>query len=108
MDLRPSFRPSELERSLATSRRSPVLDREAADAFELRGVVRHQRELEGAGMRCDEQVVGADQGASFLQIGADLGVVESGVVGEVQRLDVGEERRQRGGVLRARGETSTP
>ena len=52
-------------------------------------------------MCCNQQVVGADQDAPLLQISSDLGVVECGGVREIQRFDVGEEGRERGGVLGA-------
>ncbi len=52
-------------------------------------------------MRGNEQVVGANQGTSLLQVGSNLGVVARGVIRQVQHRDVGQQRRERRGILRA-------
>lgn len=59
-------------------------------------------------MRSDEQIIGADKRASPLQVGADLGVVERRAIGEVHRLNIGEKRRERGGILGAPGRDLDP
>src|SRR6185503_2253210 len=88
--------------SLLAARGSrPVLDGEAADALEFRGVVRDEPQVERAGVCGNQQVVGADERATLLQVSSDLGVAKCGVIREVQRLDVGEEGRERCGVLGA-------
>jgi hypothetical protein len=79
----------------------PILDGEPADALEFRSVVRDEPQVERAGVCGNQQVVGADEGAPLLQVSSDLGVMECGVIGEVQRLDVREKGSERLGVLGA-------
>ena len=79
----------------------PILDGEPADALEFRSVVCDEPQVERAGVCCNQQVVGADEGAPLLQVSSDLGVMECGVIGEVQRLDVREKGSERRGVLGA-------
>jgi hypothetical protein len=45
---------------------------QVADAFEFRGVVRDERQVERASVGCIQQVVGGDERAALLQVRAAL------------------------------------
>lgn len=59
-------------------------------------------------MSGDEEIVGADHLASFLQVSTDLRVVRSSVIRKRQNRDVRKKRLKGGGSCVRRGDTSTP
>jgi hypothetical protein len=52
----------------------PVFDLQLRHTLKLVCVVRHECEVQRSSMCCDEQIVGANQRTSPLQVGADLGI----------------------------------
>ena len=62
--------------------RRPIFERQTFNTIEFGDVVRHQPEPEAAGVSSNEEIVGADHLASFLQVSTDLRVVGSSVVGK--------------------------
>ena len=52
-------------------------------------------------MRGDEQIVGANQGASLREVGPNLCVVAGGITRQVPHHDVRQQRRERHGILHA-------
>src|SRR5688572_8888009 len=88
-----------VSRARTTNRKRPVLERQPFHAAELGGVVRDEPEPETAGVRGNEEIVGADHLAPFLQISTYLSIVGRGVLWKLEDLDVRQERLQRCGIL---------
>src|SRR6266540_4071575 len=79
--------------------RHPIFERQTFNAIEFSDVVRHQPEPEAAGVSGNEEIVGADHLASFIQVSTDLHVVDSSVVWEFEDRDVRKKRLEGCGVL---------
>ena len=56
------------------------------DSPELTGVIGNQRQVEAAGVGCDQEIIGSDHRAARFQVSTDLGVVGSGAVGKIKNL----------------------
>ena len=85
----------------ANRTRRPIFERQTFHAIEFGDVVRDQSEPEAAGVSGNEEIIGADHLASFLQVSTDLRVVGSRVVGKLEDRDVGKKRVEGSGVLRS-------
>lgn len=81
--------------------RHPIFERQTFDAIEFRDVVRHQPEPEAACVSGNEEIVGADHLASFLQVSTDLRVVGGSVVWKIEDCDVRKKGLEGGVVLRS-------
>jgi hypothetical protein len=71
----------------------PVLRGQMGNSSEFTRVVRYQSQAEAASMRPNEQTVGADHRVLLLQVGADLCVIESCLIGGNLALQHRQERR---------------
>ena len=61
----------------------PVLRGQMGNSSKFTRVVRYQSQAEAASMRRNEQIVGADHRALLLQVGANLCIIESCLIGEI-------------------------
>jgi len=71
-------------RQISTGLLRPVFNDEILDATELAGIVGHERQFQGTGVRRNEEIVRADHGSTRFERSADLGIVKSRFVGKVE------------------------
>jgi hypothetical protein len=76
-------------------------ERQTLHASEFGDVVRDQPEPEAACVSGNEEIVGADHLASFLEVSTDLRVVGGRVVRKLEDGDVRKKGLEAGGVLRS-------
>src|SRR6266700_3472741 len=81
------------------TRLGPVLKLQTAYAPELARIVRHQSQAEAARVRCDEKIVGSNDGSSSLQSRPNLSIVVCRLAWIIKNFNIAQVFIERRAIL---------